>query len=66
MEPVRASAAGGKAPKTFGEKRLCSDCGCHLSRYNPDETCSACTPPDRRMMRMTGRRSSRQDLEATG
>lgn len=72
MEPVRATNQAGTAPKTFGEKRTCPDCGCRLSRYNPEETCSACTPPDRHMMRMTGRRGRRPKddpedrLEATG
>jgi predicted nucleic acid-binding Zn-ribbon protein len=55
MEPVRASSYAGTAPQTYGEGRTCSECGCRLSRYNPDPTCSTCTGPDHRIMRMTGR-----------
>lgn len=27
-----------------GAGRICEGCGCRLSRYNPDELCSACMP----------------------
>lgn len=67
MEPIRVTTQTGKAPETFGENRTCPECGCRLSRYNPDETCSGCSLPDYRPPRLTRRRNKpAEELEATG
>ena len=43
MKPARPGTDRGRPLRRFNDgRRRCPDCGCRLSRYNPDRRCNAC------------------------